>query len=71
LLNKSAPSAYERTKTPAQPKLDSHKLWIDEILELDKKCHPKQRHTALRIYHRLKKERAYSGCYSTVRTYIA
>jgi transposase len=51
--------------------LDQHKPWIDGILEADKKVHRKQRHTAKRIYQRLKEEFAYTGSYSTARTYVA
>jgi transposase len=71
MLKRSAPPGYERTKPAAQPKLDSHKAWIDEVLESDKKNHYKQRHTALRIFSRLREELGFAGSYSTVRSYVA
>lgn len=71
MLASSIPPGYIRKKEPISPKLEPHKEWIDEILESDKKVHRKQRHTAMRIYHRLIEERGYDGKYTIVRTYIA
>lgn len=71
MLKQASPPGYERTKPIAQPKLQDHKGWIDAILEADKKTHHKQRHSALRIFNRLKEEQGFTGCYSTVRTYVA
>lgn len=71
MLKHSAPPGYERTQPPQEPKLSDHKAWIDEILEADKRVHRKQKHTAKRIYDRLKEERAFTGGYTTVRTYVA
>jgi transposase len=71
MLKHSAPLGYERTQPPQEPKLSEHKSWIDEILESDKRVHRKQKHTARRIYDRLKEERAFTGGYTTVRTYVA
>jgi len=45
-------------------------LNIDSWLEQDKTQHKKQRHTAVRIYHRLKQEHGYCGGESTVRHYV-
>lgn len=71
MLSHSAPPGYERTQPPKEPKLNLHKAWIDEILESDKRVHRKQKHTAKRLYDRLKEERAFTGSYTIVRTYIA
>ena len=71
MLKHSSPPGYQRTRPIKKPKLSTHLSWIDEILELDKKVHAKQRHTAKRIYERLKDECLFEGSYSTVRTYIA
>ncbi len=71
MLKHAAPPGYERTKPIPKPKLADHKAWIDEVLEADKKIHRKQRHSALRIFNRLKEELGFTGCYSTVRTYVA
>lgn len=70
ILKQSVPPGYQRQKDPYKPKLSPHQEWIDNILEADKKVHRKQRHTAVRIFNRLKEERGYTGGYSTVRTYI-
>ncbi len=71
MLKNSLPPGYERTQPPQEPKLSEHRAWIDEILESDKKVHRKQKHTAKRIYDRLKEERAFTGGYTIVRTYVA
>src|SRR3990167_8056473 len=71
MLKHSVPPGYERTHPAKEPKLSDHKAWIDEILESDKRVHRKQKHTAIRIYDRLKEERSFTGSYTTVRTYVA
>jgi len=71
MLKLSIPPGYKRTQPPREPKLCEHKAWIDEILESDKRVHRKQKHTAKRIYDRLKDERAFRGGYTIVRTYVA
>ena len=43
---------------------------IDEWLEADRKVPRKQRHTAKRIYDRLRDEHGFCGSYSSVRRYI-
>ena len=65
------PPGYQRKSSISQPALDSHKAFIDEILESDKQVHRKQRHTAKRLYDRLKSQNGYTGSYSPVRKYIA
>jgi transposase len=54
-----------------QPKLGPVKDFIDEILEGDRKAPRKQRHTARRIWVRIRRERPeYEGAESTVRRYV-
>lgn len=54
------------------PKLDPYKLTIDKWLEEDKQAPRKQRHTAKRVFHRLKKEVPGFNCsYRTVASYYA
>ncbi|WP_094757312.1 IS21 family transposase [Parasporobacterium paucivorans] len=54
------------------PKLDPYKPAIDEWLEADKSAPRKQRHTAKRVYNRLKKEVELFDCsYRTVAEYVA
>lgn len=43
---------------------------IDKWLEEDRKAPRKQRHTVMRIYHRLCDEHGFTGCYSTVKKYV-
>jgi transposase len=71
MLQHSVPPGYERTQPPRGKKISDHKVWIDEILESDKVVHRKQKHTAQRIYDRLKEERGFTGGYTTIRTYVA
>jgi transposase len=71
MLEHSVPPGYQRQHPPSKPRLEEHKAFIDEILESDTKIHRKQRHTMIRIFHRLRDERGYSGSYTTVRTYVA
>ena len=66
MLQHSVPPGYERTHPPHGKKISDHQVWIDEILESDKVVHRKQKHTAQRIYDRLKEERGYT----TIRTYL-
>jgi transposase len=72
MLRHSSPPGYQRSKSPVGLKLNhEHKVWIDTILVADKKVHVKQRHTATRIWQRLKDERSFTGGYTIVRQYIA
>jgi hypothetical protein len=61
-------------KIPArvQPKLEAVKEFIDEILRADQQAPRKQRHTAHRIWRRIREERPQVACpaASTVRHYV-
>ena len=50
--------------------LDGFKPVIDKILTLDKVSWRKQRHTAQRIFERLRDEHGYEGQYSLVQRYV-
>ena len=52
------------------PSLAEYIPVIDKWIETDRRVPRKQRHTAMRIYHRLQEEMGYSGSYSSVRRYI-
>ena len=52
------------------PVLGDHLLTIGEWIKADKEMPKKQRHTARRIYHRLKNECGYTGSESAVRRYV-
>jgi len=45
--------------------------WIDAIFEGDRRVHKKQRHTAHRIFERLRDEQGFTGGYTIVREYVA
>src|SRR6202521_2025962 len=57
----SVPPGYRRSRPPARPKLDPFIGIIDRILEEDKLRPPKQKHTAKRIFERLRDEHGYDG----------
>ena len=60
MLQHSEPPGYRREK--ARPsKLDAFLPVIEEILTSDRKVHRKQRHTAKRIFERLRDEHDYDG----------
>ena len=52
------------------PNLEQYIPSIDEWMEADRKLPRKQRHTAMRIYHRLVDEQGYQGSYSSVKRYV-
>jgi hypothetical protein len=59
-----------RSKAPERPKLGLLVPLIDAILEADKTAPPKQRHTAKRIFERLRIEHGYAGGYTVVKDYV-
>ena len=71
MLQFSIPPGYRRRERPASKKLGPYMAWIDTILEGDRSVHKKQRHTAHRIFERLRDERGFSGRYTIVREYVA
>ncbi|MDA1278297.1 MAG: IS21 family transposase [Verrucomicrobia bacterium] len=71
MLQFSVPPGYRRRERPVSKKLGPHMAWIDAILEGDRSVHKKQRHTAQRIFDRLRDERGFSGRYTIVREYVA
>ena len=69
VLTHTEPPGYRRTTRRAS-KLDPFLPVIQEILAADKKTHRKQRHTAQRIYERLRDEYDYTGCLTLVRNAV-
>ena len=61
---------YRRSKAPIRPALDGYVGVIDEILRTDKTLIKKQRHTAKRIFERLRDEHGYAGSLTTVTYYV-
>jgi transposase len=66
----AAPPGYVRSRPPERPKLGPLVPVIDAILESDKTAPPKQRHTAKRIFERLRIEHGYAGGYTVVKDYV-
>jgi transposase len=66
----SMPPGYTRTKPPAKPKLGPLLSVIDAILEADRSTPVKQRHTAKRIFERLRDEHGFAGGYTVVKDYV-
>jgi len=71
MLSFSVPPGYRRRERPASKKLGPYLAWIDAILEGDSQVHKKQRHTAHRIFERLRDEQGFTGGYTIVRGYVA
>jgi transposase len=65
----SAPPGYVRSKPPGKPKLGPLIPVIDAILTVET-APPKQRHTAQRIFERLKTEHGFTGGYTVVKDYV-
>ena len=66
----SAPPGYTRTKPVEKPKLGPLLNVVDAILDADRTAPSKQRHTAKRIFERLRDEHAYLGGYTVVKDYV-
>jgi transposase len=66
----SAPPGYRRTVPIKRPKLDGFTEIIDAWLEADKAVHRKQRHTAKRLFERLRAEHGFTGGYTIIKDYM-
>ena len=64
------PQKYRRRETQSFPKLALVVDRIREILTADESEPPKQRHTAMRLFERLRDEHGYTGGYDTVRRFV-
>ncbi len=70
MLRHSVPPGYRRKEPAQRPKLGPWTGVIDAILEDDKTKPPKQRHTAKRIFARLRAEHGFPGGYTIVKDYV-
>ena len=66
----SAPPGYRRQAPARRPKLEPFTGVIDAILEADAQVPRKQRHTAQRIFQRLREEHGFRGQYTIVKDYV-
>ncbi len=71
MLALKIPPGYRRTKGVGRPAIDPVRGIIDAWLEDDRHRPPKQRHTAFRIFERLRDDHGFSGSYSAVQRYVA
>ncbi len=70
MLAFSVPPGYRRSRPALRPKLDAFTAIIDAVLVADRSSPPKQRHTAKRIFERLRAEHGYAGGYTVVKDYV-
>ena len=70
MLRHAVPPGYRRSKPPARPKLDGFTATIDQIVMADRSAPSKQRHTAKRIFERLRAEHGFAGSYTIVKDYL-
>src|ERR1019366_1759579 len=71
ILSLPEPPGYRQRVERPKAKLGPFMGVVDAILEDDRKAPAKQRHTARRIFDRLRDEHGYSGSEVTVRRYVA
>jgi transposase len=67
MLEYAVPPGYQRQQPIKRPKLGPWLGVIDAILKDDKQRPAKQRHTAKRIFERLKAEHGFTGGYTIVK----
>ena len=66
----SLPPGYTRVRPIEKPKLGRLLPVIDAILDADRTAPVKQRHTAKRIFERLRDEHDFAGGYTVVKDYV-
>ncbi len=66
----SVPPGYRREQQAKRPKLDAWVGVIDAILQDDTQRPAKQRHTAKRVWERLREEHQFTGGYTIVKDYL-
>jgi transposase len=71
ILDRPEPPGYRRSAPRPRPKLDPFLPVIHQILEQDKKAPRKQRHTARRVFERLRGEHGYTGGLTVVKEAVA
>jgi len=70
MLRYAVPPGYQRQQAVKRPKLGPWMGVIDGILQEDKTRPAKQRHTAKRIFDRLREEHGFTGGYGIVSQYV-
>jgi transposase len=67
ILAHEEPPGYRRVRPPRRPKIDPVLPIIQAILDADATAPNKQRHTAHRLWQRLRDEHAFTGGYTVVK----
>jgi len=70
MMQYAVPPGYQRQQPIKRPKLGPWLGVIDAILDDDKRRPAKQRHTAKRIFDRLRAEHQFTGGYTIVKDYV-
>ncbi len=70
MLRYRIPPGYRRSKPVRRPKLEAFTGIIDQVLNEDRERPRKQRHTAQRIFDRLRDEYGFTGGYTIVKDYV-
>ena len=71
MIRHAVPPGYQRKDPPVSPKLGPFVGIVNQILLDDRDVLKKQRHTAVRIFERLRDEHDYQGGYTVVREFVA
>src|SRR3546814_19002674 len=69
MVSYSTPPGYQRPLPIRRPKLDAFVSTIQHWLEEDLQMPRKQRHTAPRVFDRLRDERVFTGGYTLIKAY--
>src|SRR5271170_5094175 len=70
MLRYAVPPGYQRQQPVKRPKLGPWLGVIDAMVEEDRSRPAKQRHTAKRIFDRLREEHGFTGGYTIVKDYV-
>ena len=70
MMSYSTPPGYQRQSPIRRPKLDAFVSTIDHWLDEDMKVPRKQRHTAKRVFDRLRGEHGFTGGYTIAKDYM-
>jgi len=70
ILKHPQPDPIPRDRNRTARVLGPFQTTIDQILVDDLDAPPKQRHTAMQVFRRLRDEHGYSGCYGQVQRYL-
>jgi transposase len=70
VLAQSEPTPRLQTRNRPAPVLGPFQAIVDQILADDQNAPPKQRHTAMQVFRRLRDEQGYRGCYGQVQRYL-